>query len=163
MPDGGVPYLYSNAAMAKLAGGSTVRPSYGSNSANWYGMNNRDYQKEKSDLFTASVEHKFTDTNKIRNSLRYSKSKQDYVWTQPDDSKGNVLNGYVWRRGNFRFSDVETLQNVTEFTGKEQTGSIGHSYAFGLELSRKSPMPSPAPYKTAPPALAHHSICGAPR
>jgi len=137
MPDGGVPYLYSNAAMAKLAGGSTVRPSYGSNSANWYGMNNRDYQKEKSDLFTASVEHKFTDTNKIRNSLRYSKSKQDYVWTQPDDSKGNVLNGYVWRRGNFRFSDVETLQNVTEFTGKEQTGSIGHSYAFGLELSKE--------------------------
>ena len=137
MPDGGVPYLLTNAAMAKLPGGSTVRPTFGSNSANWYGMDNRDYQKEKSDLLTASVTHKFSDTNKVRNSLRYSKSKQDYVWTQPDDSKGNVLNGYVWRRGNFRFSDVETLQNVTEFTGKEQTGSVGHTYAFGLELSKE--------------------------
>ena len=149
MPDGGVPYLYRSGTAANfngnkttpdattLPGGSTVRPSYGSDRANWYGMNNRDYQKEKSDLFTASVEHKFSDTNKVRNSLRYSKSKQDYVWTQPDDSKGNVLAGYVWRRGNFRFSDVETLQNVTEFTGKEQTGSIGHSYAFGLELSKE--------------------------
>lgn len=149
MPDGGVPYLYRNSTgstfngnkttpdATSLPGGSTVRPTYGSSRSNWYGMNNRDYQKEKSDLLTASVTHKFTDTNKIRNSLRYSKSKQDYVWTQPDDSKGNALAGYVWRRGNFRFSDVETLQNVTEFTGKEQTGSIGHSYAFGLELSKE--------------------------
>ncbi|MDR2298677.1 MAG: TonB-dependent siderophore receptor [Comamonas sp.] len=136
-PDGGVPYLYSNTAMAGLPGGSTVRPTYGNSRDNWYGLNNRDYEKEKSDLFTASVTHKFTDTNKIRNSLRYSKTKQDYVWTQPDDSKGNVLNGYVWRRGNYRVYDTTTLQNVTEFTGKEQTGSIGHTYAFGLELSKE--------------------------
>ena len=32
---------------------------------------------------------------------------------------------------------METLQNVTEFTGKEQTGSVGHTYAFGLELSKE--------------------------
>jgi catecholate siderophore receptor len=160
-PDGGVPYLYSNAAMAGLPGG-TVRPTYGNDRANWYGLNNRDYEKEKSDLFTASVTHKFTDTNKIRNSLRYSKTKQDYVWTQPDDSKGNVLNGYVWRRGNARVSDTTTLQNVTEFTGKEQTGSIGHSYAFGLELSKEKPMAAPPPSRAAAPAhrcptLVHHA------
>ncbi|WP_370682558.1 TonB-dependent receptor [Comamonas sp. GB3 AK4-5] len=137
IPDGGVPYLYSNNAMAGLPGGSTVRPTYGNDRKNWYGLTNRDYEKEKSDLLTASVEHKFTDTNKIRNTLRYSKTEQDYIWTQPDDSKGNALNGYVWRRGNARVSDVNTLQNVTEFTGKQQTGSIGHSYAFGLELSKE--------------------------
>lgn len=137
VPDGGVPYLYSNTAAATLPGGSTVRPTYGNSRENWYGLTNRDYEKEKSDLFTASVEHKFTDANKLRNSLRYSKSKQDYVWTQPDDSKGNVINGYVWRRGNARVSETTTLQNVTEFTGKEQTGSVGHSYAFGLELSKE--------------------------
>ncbi|WP_314324810.1 TonB-dependent siderophore receptor [Comamonas aquatica] len=137
VPDGGVPYLYSNTAAATLPGGSTVRPTYGNSRENWYGLTNRDYEKEKSDLFTASVEHKFTDANRLRNSLRYSKSKQDYVWTQPDDSKGNVINGYVWRRGNARVSETTTLQNVTEFTGKEQTGSVGHSYAFGLELSKE--------------------------
>jgi catecholate siderophore receptor len=143
-PDGGVPYLYSNGVNAagstnatQLPGGSKIRPTYGNNRENWYGLHNRDYEKEKSDLFTASVTHKFTDTNKIRNSLRYSKTRQDYVWTQPDDSKGNALNGYVWRRGNYRVYDTTTLQNVTELTGKEQTGSIGHSYAFGLELSKE--------------------------
>ncbi|WP_027016509.1 TonB-dependent receptor [Comamonas composti] len=137
MPDGGVPYLYSNTAMAGLPGGSTVRPTYGNNRKNWYGINARDYEKEKSDLLTASIEHKFSDTSKLRNTLRYSKSEQDYVRSQPDDSKGNVLNGYVWRRGNYRFSDISTLQNVTEFSGKEQTGAIGHSYAFGLELTKE--------------------------
>ncbi len=145
VPDGGVPYQYTSSLVTgkasswagNLPGGSTVRPTYGNSRENWYGLTNRDYEKEKSDLFTASVEHKFTDANKLRNSLRYSKSKQDYVWTQPDDSKGNVINGYVWRRGNARVSETTTLQNVTEFTGKEQTGSVGHSYAFGLELSKE--------------------------
>jgi catecholate siderophore receptor len=137
IPDGGVPYLYSNTAMAKLPGGSTVRPTYGNDRANWYGLTHRDYEKETSDLFTATVEHKFTDTNKIRNSLRYSKTDQDYIWTQPDDSKGNAINGYVWRRGNARVSETTTLQNVTELTGKAQTGSVGHSFALGLELSKE--------------------------
>lgn len=141
MPDGGVPYLYGNTAGATngttLPGGSVIRPTYGSNRANWYGLKDRDYSKEESDLFSASIEHKFTEHNKFRNTLRYSKSKQDTVWTQPDDSKGNVLNGYVYRRGNARLADVRTLQNVSEFTGKAQTGTIAHSYAFGLELSKE--------------------------
>lgn len=144
MPDGGVPYLYSSSTngagttnATQLPGGSVIRPTYGSNRANWYGLKDRDYSKEESDLFSASIEHKFTEHNKFRNTLRYSKSKQDTVWTQPDDSKGNVLNGYVYRRGNARLADVRTLQNVSEFTGKAQTGTIAHSYAFGLELSKE--------------------------
>ena len=137
VPDGGVPYRWSNGQAANLPGGSTVRPEYGNSRKNWYGLDNRDFQKEKSDLLTASVEHKFSDTNKLRNTLRYSKSTQDYVWTQPDDSKGNVDKGYVWRRGNFRDSETTTLQNVTEFTGQAQTGSVGHSFAVGLELAKE--------------------------
>ncbi|WP_284337495.1 TonB-dependent receptor [Comamonas sp. NoAH] len=137
IPDGGVPYALSNTAMAKLPGGSKVRPTYGNSRDNWYGLTKRDFEKEESDLFTASVEHKFTENNKFRNSLRYSKSEQDYLWTQPDDSKGNVANGYVWRRGNARQAEVTTLQNVSEFIGKAQTGTVSHSYAIGLELSKE--------------------------
>lgn len=137
MPDGGVPYLYSNAAMASLPGGSRVSPTYGNSRDNWYGLTQRDFENEKSDAFTASVVHKFSENNQFRNSLRYSKSHQDYLWTQPDDSKGNVLNAYVWRRGNARQAETTTLQNVSEFTGKAQTGSIDHSFAVGLELSKE--------------------------
>lgn len=150
IPESGIPYLYGNnkqgsttetaagtPSVSTLPGGSNVRPTYGNSRKNWYGLVDRDFSKEKSDLFTASVEHKLTETNKFRNTLRYSKSKQDYLWTQPDDSKGNVLNGYVWRRGNARSAEVTTLQNVAEFTGKAQTGDIGHSFAVGLELSKE--------------------------
>ena len=106
IPESGIPYLYGNnkqgsttetaagtPSVSTLPGGSNVRPTYGNSRKNWYGLVDRDFSKEKSDLFTASVEHKLTETNKFRNTLRYSKSKQDYLWTQPDDSKGNVLNG----------------------------------------------------------------------
>lgn len=137
IPDGGVPYLYSNGAMAGLPGGSKVRPTYGNSRDNWYGLTDRDFEKEESDVFTASVEHKFSEHNKFRNSLRYSKSEQDYLWTQPDDSKGNVRNGYVWRRGNARQAEITTLQNMSEFSGKAQTGAVEHSFALGLELSKE--------------------------
>lgn len=137
VPDGGIPYRWSNTQAANLPGGSTVRPEYGASRKNWYGLDNRDFQKEKSDMFTASVEHKFSATNKLRNSLRYSKSTQDYVWTQPDDSKGNVDKGFVWRRGNFRDAQTTTLQNVTEFTGEQTVGSIKHTFAVGMELSKE--------------------------
>ena len=137
IPDSGIPYLYGNTAMAGLPGGSKVRPTYGNSRDNWYGLTGRDFEKEESDLFTASIQHKFTEHNKFRNSLRYSKSEQSNLWTQPDDSKGNVLNGFVWRRGNARQAEVTTLQNLSEFSGKAQTGNLEHSYALGLELSKE--------------------------
>lgn len=134
IPDGGVPYLYKS---ANAPAGTFNRPTYGGNRNNWYGLLSRDFEKEKSDLVTVAVEHKFTETNKFRNSLRHSKSTQEYLWTQPDDSQGNVIGGNVYQRVNARQAQVETIQNVSEFTGKQHTGSLVHDYAFGLELSKE--------------------------
>ena len=137
MPDGGVPWAFSNSAAAGQPGGTIVRPTYGNSRDNWYGLTSRDHEREKSDMLTGTIEHRFSADNKFRNSLRYSRSSQDYVWTQPDDSRGNVQRGFVWRRGNIRDSDVRSLQNVSEFTGKAKTGSLEHSFAAGLELSHE--------------------------
>ena len=135
MPDTGVPYAMGS--VAALTSPTFVKPTYGGNRDNWYGLKARDFRKEKSDMFTAAIEHKFSDTNKIRNATRWSKGTQDYVWTQPDDSQGNVANGKVWRRLNSRYSENKTLQNLTEFTGQAFSGSIKHQFAAGLELSRE--------------------------
>ncbi|MEG0411865.1 MAG: TonB-dependent receptor plug domain-containing protein, partial [Comamonas sp.] len=118
-PDSGVPFAIGKPA--GLTKSTTIRPTFGGNRENWYGLKARDFRKEKSDVFTVAAEHKLTDTNKIRNATRFSKSKQDYVWTQPDDSQGNVEKGQVWRRFNSRYSETETLQNVTELTGQAIT------------------------------------------
>ena len=134
IPDGGVPFLYP---VGKLptTGEHVYRPTFGGNRENWYGMYNRDFRKEKTDQGTVTFEHDFSEDMKLRNVFRAARSSQDYVWTQPDDSKGNVQNGMVWRRGNARSSDTTTYQNVTDLTGKFDTGALKHSYNVGLELS----------------------------
>lgn len=136
IPDVGMPYNLEKATSA-YPGGSTIKPTTGGNRNHWYGLLDRDYEKSTSDLFTASIQHKFTDTNKFRSALRYSTSDTDYIWTQPDDSKLNVKDGMVYRRGNSRVADVTTLQSVSEFTGKAHSGDIAHSFALGLELSQE--------------------------
>lgn len=70
MPDTGVPYAMGN--VSGLTSPTFVKPTYGGNRDNWYGLKARDFRKEKSDMFTAAIEHKFSDTNKIRNATRWS-------------------------------------------------------------------------------------------
>ena len=135
MPDGGVPYYWNKTAIPAMTSDVTLRPTNGGNRNNWYGLKARDKYKEDSDQLSATYIHKFSDTNQLRNTLRWSGSTQDYIWTQPDDSQGNTANGQVWRRFNSRYSKTFTLQNATELTGKAETGNIKHSYALGLELS----------------------------
>ena len=135
MPDSGVPYSMGN--VSALTEPTFISPTYGGNRDNWYGLKARDFRKEKSDMLTAAIEHKFSDTAKLRNVLRWSKGTQDYVWTQPDDSQSNVANGKVWRRLNSRYAESKTLQNLTEFTGQAFSGSIKHQFAMGLELARE--------------------------
>lgn len=134
-PDTGIPYSMGN--VSALTTPTFIKPTYGGNRDNWWGLAARDFRKERSDMLTASIEHRLTGTNRIRNLTRWSKGKQDYVWTQPDDSQNNIINGQVWRRMNSRYSENKTLQNLTEFTGATRTGSIGHQFAVGLELARE--------------------------
>jgi catecholate siderophore receptor len=135
-PDSGVPFA-KGSNVSELATPTTIHPTTGGNRKNWYGLFARDFRKDKNDLFTASVEHKFSDTSKLRNATRLGKTVQDYVWTQPDDSQNNVDNNRVWRRFNSRYSETSTAQNVTEFSGRSAAGALKHEYVFGLELARE--------------------------
>lgn len=137
IPDSGVPFDYPASKNLPTSGQHTYHPTFGGNRDNWYGMYARDYRKEKTDQGTVTFEHDFNDDLSLRNTFRAARSSQDYVWTQPDDSKGNVENGMVWRRGNARSSDIATYQNVTDLTGKFDTGALQHSFNVGLELSRE--------------------------
>ncbi|MCP5792802.1 TonB-dependent siderophore receptor, partial [Klebsiella pneumoniae] len=62
-------------------------------------------------------------------------SKNDYLWTQPDDSKGNVANGKVWRRINSRITDTDIFTDQLSLRGKFNTGAIKHSFNVGAEYS----------------------------
>jgi catecholate siderophore receptor len=144
-PDSGIPYAYPS-SWIKDGGTNRMKPGYQANRTqtgpadvdrhNFYGLTS-DYRKTTSDMATIGFEHDFSDKLTLRNTSRYTYSDQEYVWTQPADSQGNVLNGRVWRRMNSRASDVKSLANQTELVGKFDTGSLKHSFNVGIELSEE--------------------------
>ena len=56
----------------------------------YYGWKDRDFQKQENHIGTLKFEHDLDDNLTISNTATYSKSKNDYLWSQPDDSKGNI-------------------------------------------------------------------------
>ena len=138
IPDSGIPYAYPSSKVKRdgsYMGISETGPANVDRN-NFYGLSS-DFRKTTSDMATVAIEHDFTDKLTLRNTTRYTYSDQRYVWTQPDDSQGNVLNGKVWRRANTRVSDVNSLANQTELVGKFSTGSLKHSFNTGIELSQE--------------------------
>ncbi len=137
LPDSGIPFnnpFSSGSNVAKNGDGQPVSVDRNT----FYGLANRDFHKTEADIATLDVKHTFGSGMTLRNVARYGKTSNDYVWTQPDDSKGNVvLYGNVWRRANSRFTETETATNQTSIDGKFELGDIKHSYVLGLELSRE--------------------------
>lgn len=130
MPDSGIPY--NNPTLGR-GDGSPVNV----NRNNFYGLTNRDFRKTQADILTARVEHDISSTLHLKNTTRYSKTSNDYLVTQPDDSKGNIYNGLVYRRANTRKSDTTGIQNQTELFGEFTTGSLKHHFSVGLEFSQE--------------------------
>ncbi len=141
LPDSGIPYNNANVPTRTDGRPQVYQKGDGQpldvDRSTYYGMKNRDFRKERVDMATVRLEHDFSHDLHLRNTTRYAESAQDYLWTQPDDSKGNYYYGLIWRRPNSRVSEVSYLTNQTDFYGKFQTGAIAHNFATGLEVSRE--------------------------
>jgi len=104
----------------------------------FYGLVNRDFRDTETDIGTIDIKHDFGNGLTFRNVTRYGRNTNDYVWTQPDDSKGNtVLYGTVWRRANTRVTQTDSLANTSALTGSRTIGGIKHSFTTGLEIGRE--------------------------
>jgi len=138
IPDTGIPFnnpFSSGANVARNGNGTPIDVDR----STFYGLVNRDFRDTKTDIGTVDLRHDFGNGLVLRNVTRYGKTKNDYVWTQPDDSKGNVLlYGTVWRRTNTRVTDTETAANATSLSGKLTTAGIKHSYNVGVEFNRET-------------------------
>ncbi|MGU3312549.1 TonB-dependent receptor [Acinetobacter sp. M5A5_2a] len=128
-PDSGVPYNYDTTKKATVGKPVDVKQGI------YYGLKGRDFQKQENHIGTFKVEHDLNENLTLSNTLLYSKSKNDYLWTQPDDSKGNVANGKVWRRINSRITDTDIFTDQLSLRGKFNTGAIKHSFNAGAEYS----------------------------
>ncbi len=137
IPDTGIPFdnpFTTGPNVARNGGGTP----YTVDREAFYGLVNRDFRDTETDVATVDLRHEFSPSLALRNVTRYGKSGQDYIWTQPDDSKGNVaLYGTVWRRTNTRIVDTETVANSTSLNGTWNTAGIKHSFNVGVEFSRE--------------------------
>jgi len=132
-PDSGVPYTLSNPRTKS----NPDKPYSGGNHSNFYGLTDRDFRKGRTDTATFAIEHDLSDSLTIKNTLRHGTSMQDYILTQPDDSKGNVNNGSVWRRANTRVSNTETTTNQTDLFGDFYIAGFKNSFSTGVEYTRE--------------------------
>ncbi|MFC6167431.1 TonB-dependent receptor [Acinetobacter terrestris] len=128
-PDSGVPYWNS---ADNTATGKPLNAKQGI----YYGWKDRDFQKQENQIGTIKLEHDLTDNLTISNTAVYSNSKNDYLWTNPDDSQGNIYkNDNVWARVNSRVADTDTFTDQLALTGKFNTGALEHSFNLGAEYS----------------------------
>lgn len=130
-PDSGIPYQYDTTK--KATAGKPVDVKQGT----YYGWKDRDFQKQENQIGTIKLEHDLTDNLTLSNTAVYSKSKNDYLWTQPDDSQGNIVNGQVWRRVNTNLTNTDTFTDQLALTGKFNTGTLKHSFNAGAEYSKQ--------------------------
>ncbi|WP_343615904.1 TonB-dependent receptor [Novosphingobium sp.] len=159
LPDSGIPYFTTinnqtsaNAETAPLStapttliNGQTITRARGA----FYGLIDRDFRTTNTDALTARFEHNFENGLKLRNTMRYSNTTQEYIYTQPDDSQGDVYGvaasinntansmvpGTVWRRANTRYSKQSGFVDQLDLSGKFNTGTLKHSFAAALEYS----------------------------
>ncbi|WP_074384003.1 TonB-dependent receptor [Acinetobacter pseudolwoffii] len=137
-PDSGIPYnnpfAATNANVGLNGNGKPIDIKQGQ----YYGWQDRDFQKQENQIGTLKLEHDLTDDLTISNTAVYSSSKNDYLWTNPDDSRGNfLLNGNVWARANSRVADTDAFTDQLALTGKFNTGAFKHSFNLGAEYSEK--------------------------
>ncbi len=156
LPDSGIPYLYTTANLP--AGIHQTRPIQGDFTTiagevvhrprdAYYGLTDRDFRHTQVDEATMRVEHDVDGSIKLSNTARYAHTIQNYRWTLPDDSNGDVYGntasgtnpynrgGYIWRRSNNRYGSADGLLDQTDLSGTITTVGIKHSFAIGSEFS----------------------------
>lgn len=123
-PDSGIPFL--------PVGGKPITAKDGM----YYGWKARDFDKRENHIGTFKLEHDLTDDLTVSNTMSYTKSKADYVYTNPDDSKGNITkNGTISRRALSRIVDTDAYSDQLSLRGKFNTGALHHSFNTGAEWS----------------------------
>lgn len=140
-PDSGIPYNNPFSATSPKVGLNGNGKPIDVEQGMYYGWKDRDFQKQENQSGTIKLEHDLTDNLTISNTAVYNNSKNDYLWTNPDDSKGNfysatgALTGNVWARTNSRVADTDTFTDQLALTGKFNTGRLKHNFNLGAEYS----------------------------
>lgn len=125
IPDYGIPY---DQATGKPA---DVDPN------NFYGLLSRDFRDNNDDTASVLISHDFNSDMQFTSTSVYSRNTNYYIVTNPDDTTGNVANGYVWRNTKSRHSVTKTLATQLQLAGEAKLAGFTNRFAIGTEFSNE--------------------------
>ncbi|MCH1929413.1 TonB-dependent siderophore receptor [Shewanella sp. A25] len=125
IPDYGIPYDQSTGEPVD------VDPD------NFYGLLARDFRDTMDDTASVLISHDFANDLQLTSTSMYSRNTNYYITTNPDDTTGNVANGYVWRNTKSRHSVTKTLSTQLQLTGEGTLAGFTNRFAVGSELSNE--------------------------
>ncbi len=127
MPDYSIPYDPQS--------GLAVTETRVVNRKTFYGLMERDFMKTRDGVATADIQHDFSDRLKLRNVTRYGCGTNDFAVPNPDDSRGNVVKGLVYRSLKAGYYVTNTFANQTDLSGEFESGGVKHTFDLGLEFT----------------------------
>jgi catecholate siderophore receptor len=144
-PDGGVPTIglpgYSSPDPKRpwIADAPAVDPQ------NFYGALS-DFDRVRADMFTAIVDHEFSQRMRLKNTSRYGKTRQFYLLSAFMGNTANILtpvqsdpSSWTLARTTRTIKDQENtvLANQTMLTSEFDTGALRHTLVTGLDLANE--------------------------
>ncbi|HUH31419.1 MAG TPA: catecholate siderophore receptor Fiu [Rhodanobacter sp.] len=145
VPDGGVStlglpgYTSPDPTRPFLAAAAKVDPE------NFYGTR-QDHDRVRADMFTAIVQHDFSDNLALHDTLRWGRTRQDYLLTSFTATAAHLLtpdpaDPLTWAvaRSNptFKQQTNRIVTNQTNLTANFTTGAVAHNLSAGIELTRE--------------------------
>jgi catecholate siderophore receptor len=129
VPDYGLPYVFGKP------------PEVGRDT--WYGLENRDYEKDHVHIGTLTLEHTFNESIRLRNISRLAFYKREGIVSPPrivgNPAPGTPLAGVVVSRtGAGREQEDLAFINQTDAIVNFATFGIKHTLVTGVELGRES-------------------------
>ncbi|MCS6129247.1 TonB-dependent siderophore receptor [Shewanella baltica] len=125
IPDYGIPYEQATGKPAD------VDPN------NFYGLLSRDFRDNNDDTASVLISHDFNNDMQFTSTSVYSRNTNYYIVTNPDDTTGNVANGYVWRNTKSRHSVTKTLATQLQLAGEAKLAGFTNRFAIGTEFSNE--------------------------
>jgi catecholate siderophore receptor len=135
IPDYGLPWVPANTNAALAAFSDKPAPVEFSN---FYGLVSRDYERTRTDLPTAKLEHDFTSHLTLRNLTRYGHTERDSVITAPRFVNANTNATLLNRQLQSRDQEDTIWANQTYLTSQFDSWKIGHTLVAGVEYIHES-------------------------
>ena len=145
IPDGGV----STIGLPGYGSPDPARPFIANapkvDSDNFYGTS-QDHDRDQQDMFTAIIEHDISENLALHNTLRWARTRQDYLLTSFMATAANLktpdpADPSTWTvarsNPNFKHQNNRIATNQTNLTANFETGAVTHNLSAGIELTQE--------------------------